>query len=76
MAQLRVDSIQTTEDFQRMSPTAKLPWKFGAESYKLEDAKGNVVAVVYGKTHVDSIRTAGMILTAVNTCGGFKAIES
>lgn len=72
---LRVDDIQTTHQFQAMSPTAPLPWKFGPEGYKLEDAKGNVVAVVYGKTHVDSIKTAGMILTAVNTCGGIRMTD-
>lgn len=74
---LRVDSIELTGDFQRMSPTAKLPWSLHpTHPWEVVDADGNLIAKVFGPTHADSIRTAGMIITAANTCGGIRMTES
>lgn len=74
---LRVDSIELTGDFQRMSPKAKLPWSLSpTRPWEVVDANGNLIAKGFGPTHADSIRTAGMIVTAANTCGGIRMTES
>lgn len=73
---LRVDRIELTGDFQRMSPTARLPWTHGRKPYEIVDADSNLIAVVHGKTFADSIKTAGMIICAANTCGGVRMVES
>jgi len=74
--ELRVDDPKVTGDFQSLSPTAPLPWKFGRRPYEIVDADERLVASVHGKTFADSIRTAGMIITAANTCGGIKMTEN
>ena len=74
--ELRVDSPKLTGEFQSLSPTAPLPWKFGARPYEVVDANERLVASVHGVTFADSIRTAGMIIVAANTCGGIKMTDN
>lgn len=74
---LRVDSIELTGDFQRMSPTAPLPWSLDPSyPWHILDANQQILADVHAKTKDDAIRTAGMIVCAANTCGGIKMKES
>lgn len=75
--ELRVDSIEKTGDFQRLSPTAPLPWSLHpTHPWEIVDANGDLIAKVFGKTHEASIRTAGMMICAANTCGGIRMKES
>lgn len=78
--ELRVDSIALTGDFQSLSPNSPLPW---SEYHTPEtctvvivDAKNVDVCTIKRDNFPDAMRIAGMILCAVNTCGGIRMTES
>ena len=70
---LRVDSVELSGDFQLLSPAAPLPWAIHASRpFEIVDANGERIAAVHGKTYLDSLKTACMIVCAANTCGGIS----
>lgn len=53
---------------------APLPWNFGALPSELVDANEQVVLTVHvGISREKAAQITAAILTAVNTCGGYKA---
>lgn len=76
MADLRVENPKTTEEYVSFLAGlgVKLPLDFGED--QVVDATGQVVLTVspFGfrdRQQIEAI--AGMIVVAVNTCGGFVA---
>jgi hypothetical protein len=71
---LRVESVDLHKAFQEMCSTAPLPWTRGPnhQSWSIVDANGDEVCFFDGSAP-ESPWLIGMILVAVNTCGGFKA---
>ena len=75
---LRVENPKTTEGFAAEAQSLKhpLPWDFSKEDAgTIVDANGDPVLVVdYDRERHDHdvLRIVGLVLVAVNTCGGFK----
>lgn len=70
-----VPELRYRAEFAAMAPTAPLPWNL-AESFGepvLIDKDGIVAVRVLGGKD-EALRIASMILVAVNTCGGFRAV--
>lgn len=74
---LRVESKDLHAEFASMAPNSPLPWTMkpvpAANMIFIVDANDRAVLQVRHTLYADACGIAGMILTAVNTCGGFKA---
>lgn len=71
---LRVESADLHAEFQALCPNAPLPWNCGTgrKRWSIVDAAGTEICCFDGSAE-DTPALMGMILVAVNTCGGFKA---
>jgi hypothetical protein len=74
MADLRVESIKTTEDFHSFCPSSRLPWDMvrNNRGWTVFDADGLSVCILNG-SRPDAARLAAMIVLSANTCGGYRA---
>ena len=80
MPDLRFEKTETTEQFKALldAENAPLPWIEG-EDGAIFDANGNIVLQVDPvdeRPDQNTFAIAVWVVTALNTCGGFKAVPS
>jgi len=65
---LRVESAKLTEDFRALAPLAPMPWD--------SDRNGTVRDATGVQVCATTPLLAAVIVLAVNTCAGFRAVPS
>jgi hypothetical protein len=73
----RAIRIETMKAFQAMAPRASLPWTINPsdEAGCIRDSVGDLIVIVDADqelSNIDAISIAAMIITAVNTCAGYR----
>jgi hypothetical protein len=73
---LEVSDVRLSSEFAKMAKACKapLPWDVDALG-RVHDARGLVICELDIAGERDRIAAAHLIVLAVNTCGGFKAVS-
>jgi hypothetical protein len=70
---------EISKAFQALSPKTRLPLGIAVGGTVIIDADGKHVArlpaATFNASYADALRFANMIVTAVNTCAGFRALN-
>lgn len=72
---LEVSDVRLSTEFAKMAKACKapLPWDVD-DNGRVHDARGLVIMDLHIAGQLDRIACAHLIVLAVNTCGGFKAV--
>lgn len=73
---LKVSDVRLSDQFAKMAKACKapLPWNVDDLGH-VHDARGLVIMDLYLGGAQDALDCAHLIVLAVNTCGGFKAVS-
>ena len=73
---IEVKDVRLSDEFVKMAKACKMPLPLGVDDHgRIHDARGLVVMDLHIAGQQDRIAAAHLIVLAVNTCGGFKAVS-